>query len=146
MAEEHCTTRTDSTSTRTEIRTLTYWLCGKMHPAMIRPNSLTLPPRIGHTESLAAWWNWQHAVFRTASSTSLWVASAQSTLIPRSQFPQQHNPSSTHYFLYTRNATSSAEPAQIVLTIQSHRRAWMPLLTLLAFYTGPCLCLRKPID
>jgi len=30
---------------------------------MICPNSLALPPRIGHTESLVTWWNWQHSVF-----------------------------------------------------------------------------------
>ena len=52
---------------------------------MIRPNSFTLPPRIGHTECLAAWWNWQHAVFGTAGSTPLSVSSERSTPISRSQ-------------------------------------------------------------
>jgi len=52
---------------------------------------------------------------------------------------QQPSPSSTNYFLDARNATTSAEPratqplplspAQLVLTIQSHQRDWMPLLT-----------------
>ena len=36
-------------------------------------------------------------------------------------------------------------PAQLVLTIQSHWRDWMPLPTPPRF-TGACLCLYKPMD
>jgi len=81
---------------------------------MSRLNSLTLPPRIRHTKSFAAWWNWQHAVFRKGKShTAIGGKCTIHTYFETATVPL---PQTTSWI----NATHLLSPTQLGLNIQSH--------------------------
>ena len=86
---------------------------------VIRPNNLILHRTLGHTESLAAWWNWQHAVFRTRNSHADTGFKCTIHIYFQIRVQQLSPPSGTYLHGTGERQPSPLSPAQLMLTIQA---------------------------